>query len=437
MRSLKKPRLFSVMALGLLTLAIVSPCFAGIKIAYFGSAYPSHNIAPKQLINRLAKQGHIITYFAPRKYKYLVEKMEATFVPYPEKLGDALNDLVSARLSTQTDVNLKVKSWVDTTANISHDLIPWAEEQLKQQQIDLVLYSNMAIWGYIAAQNLGLPNCCSLPSMTSNTNIMKKLGGSDAIYLNLSPKATESLDVLCNSNKDIRIKSFADIMTGEYNKNKILYTSEYFQDHAAYFATDEYIFFPERCINEAPITKTLPDKLRIFVSFGTIYNNNIQLFKDIIDIIASSNYEIIVSAGGNERTFNALNEYNTHSNVVIKIFVDQEQTLNNTDIFITHAGLNSVSESICHYVPMAAVPLAADQHSIANNLQRLNAGISVSQQNVKSQIAHAINQIVNNWEKHQSSLSTIRASFDNQQAIQSAIDRITGLAREKRDDHDL
>ena len=165
----------------------------------------------------------------------------------------------------------------------------------------------------------------------------------------------------------------------------------------------------------------------MFVSFGTIYNDNPQLFIDVIEGLLSFGCQIIASTGGNHDTYAALREYNEYSNISIDIFVNQEHALETSDIFVTHAGLNSASESICCRVPMIAIPLVGDQHGVANSLSKLNAGIRIEQEGAKKLIQEAIKSIMDNWDSYQEGLFKIRASFGDSHALQVSVNRLEAL----------
>jgi UDP:flavonoid glycosyltransferase YjiC (YdhE family) len=54
------------------------------------------------------------------------------------------------------------------------------------------------------------------------------------------------------------------------------------------------------------------------------------------------------------------------------------------DVFITHAGMNSVNESICKGVPMILLPHTYEQKLIADRIVELGLGISGQTHKIKS-----------------------------------------------------
>lgn len=60
------------------------------------------------------------------------------------------------------------------------------------------------------------------------------------------------------------------------------------------------------------------------------------------------------------------------------------------DVFVTHAGLNSVSEALWHATPMLMRPLAYDQHAIAAALERMGVGIRLTPSTSVTLAAHEV-----------------------------------------------
>lgn len=64
------------------------------------------------------------------------------------------------------------------------------------------------------------------------------------------------------------------------------------------------------------------------------------------------------------------------TNFLITNFVPQFEILNDTDVFISHAGMNSVSESLHFQVPLLLLPQTGDQYYVAERIEQLGAGVT-------------------------------------------------------------
>jgi MGT family glycosyltransferase len=64
-----------------------------------------------------------------------------------------------------------------------------------------------------------------------------------------------------------------------------------------------------------------------------------------------------------------------HPNVSVEPYVDQWRVLQESDVFITHHGLNSTHESIFHRVPMISYPFFWDQPALATRCQAFGLAV--------------------------------------------------------------
>jgi MGT family glycosyltransferase len=391
-------------------------------IAYFAPVYRGHVVGKKNFINTLSSKGHKIIYFAPSDYMDLVMGMDASYIPYPEFNSFLL--LKNGKLSTG-DVNSRINFLLTNTVNASLDISEWANGLLDIMKVDLIIHDNMALWGYLSAEKLGINSICSLTIMPTNSETMKNTG-EGSIYLNLLPESSESLKTLHDSSSAQDIRSFVDVMTCEYHPNKITYTSKLFQRHSEFFSQEDYMFFPSRCDNVELYTSPSDSIENIYISFGTIYNNDIDLYKNLLDRLLDTQYKVLVSVGGSNSTYSAINYYSGYRNINIEYFVNQHDALKSHDLFITHGGLNSVSESICHLVPMITIPLVGDQYSIAQSLQELGAGITMSRG--QNDIIQQIEKITQSQHGYQDNLMDIRNSFTDTSFSDNTIERVEVLA---------
>ncbi|CAF0718066.1 unnamed protein product [Brachionus calyciflorus] len=105
----------------------------------------------------------------------------------------------------------------------------------------------------------------------------------------------------------------------------------------------------------------------IYVSMGTVFNNeNSHLFKILIEgcKIFSDKYAVIVSTG-DEKTYEKYAGLYTNENILLIPHTPQVEILKRAHLFITHAGMNSVSEAVNYGVPIICIPLSGDQPFVA------------------------------------------------------------------------
>ncbi|MCG8410272.1 MAG: glycosyltransferase [Bacteroidales bacterium] len=120
-------------------------------------------------------------------------------------------------------------------------------------------------------------------------------------------------------------------------------------------------------------------KKLIYISFGTVFNNRSDLFIKIIKSIEITDAIILVSAGG---SYNKLSKCSFNDNVHIEKFVPQQKVLQNTDLFITHGGKNSINEALNIGVPMILFPFGGEQEYNANLIEYLGVGIRITEKEI-------------------------------------------------------
>lgn len=108
----------------------------------------------------------------------------------------------------------------------------------------------------------------------------------------------------------------------------------------------------------------------VYVSLGTVYQNA-QYLEYIVTSLNNTGLAACVVAGAFAENLKKI----AHKNVRIVDFADQEAELQKATLFVTHAGTNSVIESMAYKVPMICLPQAVDQFVFSEQVQKLGLGI--------------------------------------------------------------
>jgi zeaxanthin glucosyltransferase len=101
---------------------------------------------------------------------------------------------------------------------------------------------------------------------------------------------------------------------------------------------------------------------------GTVFNNeNSNLFHVLVEGCKhyAKDYAVIVSTG-NEEAYKKYQDSSLNSSDILLVpHTPQVEILKRAHLFITHAGMNSVSEAVNCGVPFICLPLSGDQPMVA------------------------------------------------------------------------
>jgi MGT family glycosyltransferase len=78
-------------------------------------------------------------------------------------------------------------------------------------------------------------------------------------------------------------------------------------------------------------------------------------------------------------------------------YVPQLEILEQADVFITHGGMNSSSEALHFGIPLVVIPVMGDQPIVANQIEKLGAGLQLNRLNLDAPtLRKTIEQVLSN-----------------------------------------
>jgi len=113
----------------------------------------------------------------------------------------------------------------------------------------------------------------------------------------------------------------------------------------------------------------------VYASLGTLQNGLESVFRTIAEACSTLPVQLVVSLGGGlepERLGKLPGD------PLLVPFAPQLEILKRADAVITHAGINTVLESLSEGVPLVAIPIANDQPGVAARVVAKGAGVVVS-----------------------------------------------------------
>ena len=156
----------------------------------------------------------------------------------------------------------------------------------------------------------------------------------------------------------------------------------------------------------------------IYASMGTLLNGRADVFRAIVAAVAKhKNLQLVlVLSVGDQIDPKQIGP--TPSNAIIVKRTPQLELLKRSSVCITHAGLNTVLESLAQGVPQVAIPVAYDQPGVAARIAHKQTGVVTSLDRLSADhLSTLLNEVLTD--------STYRY---NARKLQKAITEANGLS---------
>ena len=353
-----------------------------MKIAWFCIPAHGHTNPTLGLVKTLTEAGHQIWYFSFEEFREKIERAGATFIGcdgYDFEMEDKDNaDRVGKDKVFATELLVSSTLALDEmTTRVIGEIRP-----------DVVVSDSVAFWGKLAAMKHGLPYVSSTTTFAFNrysAKYMQESAWDIARMLMAMPRINKQLKRL--REKGYPVKSLLDIVQNDNDTNTIVYTSKYFQPCSDTFSDRYHFIGPSIRPVTDPIEKT--SEKTIYISMGTV-NQNRQFYRNCINVLAPTGWQVIISMGTNKDHFDDLPD-----NIQVYESVDQMAVLSIADAFITHCGMNSASEGLYYGVPLVLFPQTPGQNAVAKRVEELGAGVrlkSISEEDVLDALTKVINE---------------------------------------------
>jgi MGT family glycosyltransferase len=388
------------------------------KIVFFCIPAHGHTNPTLGVVRELVARGHQVWYYSYNTMREKIESAGATFVSCDDyDMEQKLTPKDSVRVGK--DLAFSTKILVDTTLALD-DMVCADMVQLKP---DCIVADSMAIWGKAVAMKLGIPFVSSTTTFAFNQHsakIMKQSIGELFKMVFSMPKITKQIKRL--QGKGYPVKNILDIIQNDDSTHTIVYTSPEFQPCSETFS-DKYAFVGPSIRPATSKVEKKRDKL-IYISMGTVNNNMMALYKRCLAALADTDYQVIMSVGNlvSIEEFGVLPE-----NISVFTHVDQIAVLQQADIFVSHCGMNSVSESLYFGVPLVMLPQTSEQGGVAERVFQLGAGIKLDKSDAAS-ILGAIRKIFAD-NSYTQNAAVISEGFKHCSGAKGAADKIMQVCK--------
>lgn len=387
-----------------------------MKIAFFSIPAYGHTNPTLALVKALSDNGHKVYYFSFDIFKKSIEEAGAEYIScdgYDFEMEDKGN---AARVGK--DMVFATKLLVSSTLALDE----MAGMEIRRIKPDVIISDSVAYWGKLTAWKYNIPYISSTTTFAFNRYSAKYIKESfwDIIRMIFS---------LSKINKEIKrlrgkgypVKGLLDIIQNDNETNTIVYTSKYFQPCSETFSSRYHFIGP----SIRPVRERMEKRgeKTIYISMGTV-NNDSLFYRNVITALSSTPWQVIISMGTNREHFD-----NLSSNIQVYDTVDQMAVLSIADAFITHAGMNSVSEALYFTVPLVLFPQTPEQGAVARRVEETGAGIalkSISPDDILSSLDEVINNPV-----YKENAEKISSSFHSSGGMKEAVEFIESVKGEE------
>jgi MGT family glycosyltransferase len=128
---------------------------------------------------------------------------------------------------------------------------------------------------------------------------------------------------------------------------------------------------PFRRVSEATWTRPEGTRPLVYCSFGTLQGARLRLFERVAIACDRLGLDLVLTHCGG---LSPEQVARLPGNPQVHAFLPQEAVLKQVDLVVTHAGFNTVMETLTEGLPMVALPLAFDQPAVGARIARAGVG---------------------------------------------------------------
>lgn len=333
------------------------------------------------VVQELVRRGHRVSYYLTEEFRDEIQATGATFQPYESKhtnnlaLSPALN---AAKMSPRMGLLFLLED-KDTVP-------PQIIDRVRAEQPDVIVYDFMCLWAKAVIDELHVPAAITKPTYASNEHFdlmaqmregMKNMPNDSEMQQRISEMVAAR-----DGSAEHPMQAIVNAFTRVEQLNIIFVTKE-FQPQAETF-DKRYLFvgpsiLPRHETNDFPFERLNSEQPLIYISLGSLYNNQPEFYKQCFEAFSAWPEQIVMSTGKRTdiSTFGPIPE-----NFLLAPYVPQLDILPRARLFVTHAGTNSIMESMYFGVPTVLIPQQPEQHMHAQRVADLGLGVILEKEQV-------------------------------------------------------
>ncbi len=318
----------------------------------------------RDVVSALVRRGHTVRYFAGAALDDVIAAMGAE----PSAYRSA--DVGRLPALTQELPRLPLSMMELSASVLANDL-----DEFRRWAPDYVIADLLAPWGYWVAGLLDVPLVVSVPIFALDRRVALDAMNAGARPASVRSTLTKVGALWTARTLHRRLVRRYGVRGAHISATafphaglQVVYTTRTLQPHNERFASPGWTF-------AGPPIPTLPrssaSPAGAYLSLGTVFQGDGVLLSTCASAIADETGHVVLSTGGKELPQALSGDTRVH----VTRFADQNAELERAALFVTHAGLGGVQESLLAGTPMVLLPQMPEQLLVASRIESLGAGI--------------------------------------------------------------
>lgn len=400
-----------------------------MKALFLSLPLHGHTNPSLPLVRALVDRGDDVLYVSTDAFADRIREAGARFRPYRNAF---LADL--RQLPDRTDA----LAWLlmRTTGEVLSEEL----DDFRAERPDYVITDSVAPWGQWIGDALTVPVVTSVTTFAINRHVL-----ASAFARGTRPKSARvflsKLRHIARASLlgrrlrwryGVRGTGIMRLAFGCSDLN-ILYTSRLFQPCADTF--DDRFLFIGPTIRPATVEARFgPDELShdplIYVSLGTLFNAQPVFYQRCFEAFRDAPVRVLMAIG---TAISAGSLGPPPANVIVQASVPQVDVLRGASVFVTHGGMNSVSESLSLGVPMIVIPQMGEQELVARQVEVFGAGLHLHKERVTAPgLLEAVQRLLQD-DSFRSQCTRLQRSFDEAGGPSRGAEAIVAFTRRHAD----
>ena len=176
--------------------------------------------------------------------------------------------------------------------------------------------------------------------------------------------------------------------------------------------------------------RSLPQQPTVYVTLGTVWNQDLEFFRVVLDGLAGRPLNVIAALGPGKDPADLGAQ---PPNVRVRDFIPHAQILGRCDLVICHGGAGSVLDALSAGLPLLIVPQAADQFYNATRVAAAGVGRSMPHAALTAaSVSHEIDLLLQDA-RYRDAAGAIAAEIAAMPSAREALTALTALADQRKD----